>query len=399
MTIDQASDIVENESDGLVGSEEGTEMIGVVEGTITIDESGGADIDNIEDDERIGSNTGFLDKSALINSTHTNLTGHRVSESNLTGVNKSDAVTTDSDILTESTTILLSGTGDVTTTSPETYVSTQHEDYISKGGLDDTGTEVTMTNTGGTTDSETNSGEYRTVTEVPTALTFTLEDAGTTTAWDLDPRTTADGTMTADKTDYGTVTTGPVTTGAGVSTGTVTSPVRTVTMGTTSSSRGSTTFRTSSSTSFPSSPTSSPTTSPTSSSRTSSASTTLVSSSTERSQPPTMSDKGTDLTTDMEMVTESTTILLSGTDEVKGTPSGPVETTESGVVTQDRDIIEANVVSGSTNPLPEITGNILQINKASICKDLDPDFCEPYGHLHCWNQEVREMCSKSCFIC
>ena len=33
------------------------------------------------------------------------------------------------------------------------------------------------------------------------------------------------------------------------------------------------------------------------------------------------------------------------------------------------------------------------------CEDVDEDFCEMYGKFHCWNQGVREMCAKSCFMC
>ncbi|KAL5272666.1 hypothetical protein ACHWQZ_G000750 [Mnemiopsis leidyi] len=33
------------------------------------------------------------------------------------------------------------------------------------------------------------------------------------------------------------------------------------------------------------------------------------------------------------------------------------------------------------------------------CRDVDVQFCKRYGKFHCWNEEVREMCSKSCFLC
>lgn len=33
------------------------------------------------------------------------------------------------------------------------------------------------------------------------------------------------------------------------------------------------------------------------------------------------------------------------------------------------------------------------------CADYDGEFCELYGKMHCWNADVKKMCTKSCFMC
>ena len=52
---------------------------------------------------------------------------------------------------------------------------------------------------------------------------------------------------------------------------------------------------------------------------------------------------------------------------------------------------------------PEIAAKCLEscgkCADLAVCQDLDPDFCRRYGKFHCWNQGVREMCSRSCFVC
>ena len=45
---------------------------------------------------------------------------------------------------------------------------------------------------------------------------------------------------------------------------------------------------------------------------------------------------------------------------------------------------------------PESCGKCSEL---AVCRDSDPDFCRRYGKFHCWNQGVRDMCSRSCFVC